>query len=383
MSEFITTYTGKHFKPTDPNPELIGIPDIAHALSLICRGNGHVKTFWSVGQHCICCAKEAAARGLSDRMVLACLLHDASECYMSDVPSPFKKTLPEYQEQEAYLLHLIYEKFLGSDLTAQEQAQLISMEAAQEAALKAANIAAENAAISATTLNEVAGTSCYKVEFTSGDYAYAYTVNAETGAIMEMSSRDKNAVDTQAQTEATAPAAASDTTPAQNSATTQSQSPATASSQTVTGTVNEETAQKIALEHAGVKATDATITKSRLDYEDRRQVYEIEWYAGGKKYDYEIAVDTGEVLSSGYDEKTAGWSGSNSNNVTASEADAKQTALGRVSGATEKDIYEWQFDYDDGRPEYEGKIIYGGTEYDFTIDASNGSVVEWEAESVR
>ena len=266
---------------------------------------------------------------------------------------------------------------------AQEQAQLISMEAAQEAALKAANIAAENAAISATTLNEVAGTSCYKVEFTSGDYAYAYTVNAETGAIMEMSSREKNAVDTQAQTEATAPAAASDTTPAQNSATTQSQSPATASSQTVTGTVNEETAQKIALEHAGVKATDATITKSRLDYEDRRQVYEIEWYAGGKKYDYEIAVDTGEVLSSGYDEKTAGWSGSNSNNVTASEADAKQTALGRVSGATEKDIYEWQFDYDDGRPEYEGKIIYGGTEYDFTIDASNGSVVEWEAESVR
>ena len=254
---------------------------------------------------------------------------------------------------------------------------------AQKVALKAANIAAEDAAISATTLNEVAGTSCYKVEFTSGDYAYAYTVNAETGAVMEMSSREKNAVDTQAQTEATAPAAASDTTPAQNSATTQSQSPATASSQTVTGTVNEETAQKIALEHAGVKATDATITKSRLDYEDRRQVYEIEWYAGGKKYDYEIAVDTGEVLSSGYDEKTAGWSGSNSNNVTASEADAKQTALGRVSGATEKDIYEWQFDYDDGRPEYEGKIIYGGTEYDFTIDASNGSVVEWEAESVR
>ena len=92
------------------------------------------------------------------------------------------------------------------------QAQLISMEAAQEVALKAANIAAEDAAISATTLNEVAGTSCYKVEFTSGDYAYAYTVNAETGAVMEMSSREKNAVDTQAQTEATVSAADSATT---------------------------------------------------------------------------------------------------------------------------------------------------------------------------
>ena len=253
------------------------------------------------------------------------------------------------------------------------QEQLISMEAAQEVALKAANIAAEDAAISATTLNEVAGTSCYKVEFTSGDYAYAYTVNAETGAVMEMSSREKNAVDTQAQTEATVSAA--------DSATTQSSAAATA--QTVTGTVDEEMAQKIALEHAGVKATDATITKSKLDYEGRRQVYEIEWYAGGKKYDYEIAVDTGEILSSGYDEKTSGWSVSNSSNVTVSEADAKQTALGRVSGATEKDIYEWEFDYDDGRPEYEGKIIYGGTEYDFTIDASSGAVIEWEAESVR
>lgn len=253
------------------------------------------------------------------------------------------------------------------------QAQLISMEAAQEVALKAANIAAEDAAISATTLNEVAGTSCYKVEFTSGDYAYAYTVNAETGAVMEMSSREKNAVDTQAQTEATVPAA--------DSATTQSSAAATA--QTVTGTVDEEMAQKIALEHAGVKATDATITKSKLDYEGRRQVYEIEWYAGGKKYDYEIAVDTGKILSSAYDEKTSGWSVSNSSNVTVSEADAKQTALGRVSGATQKDICEWKFDYDDGRPEYEGKIIYGGTEYDFTIDASSGAVIEWEAESVR
>lgn len=253
------------------------------------------------------------------------------------------------------------------------QEQLISMEAAQEVALKAANIAAEDAAISATTLNEAAGTSCYKVEFTSGDYAYAYTVNAETGAVMEMSSREKNAVDTQAQTEATVPTA--------DSATTQSSAVATA--QTVTGTVDEEMAQKIALEHAGVKATDATITKSKLDYEGRRQVYEIEWYADGKKYDYEIAVDTGEILSSAYDEKTSGLSVSNSSNVTVSEADAKQTALGRVSGATEKDIYEWKFDYDDGRPEYEGKIIYGGTEYDFTIDASSGAVIEWEAESVR
>ncbi len=120
MSEYITTYTGNHINPTNPNPALIRIEDIAHALSLLCRGNGHVKTFWSVGQHCICCAKEAMARGATARVVLACLLHDASECYMSDVPTPFKKKLPEYEMQEDRLLRMIFEKFLGSDLTKEE-----------------------------------------------------------------------------------------------------------------------------------------------------------------------------------------------------------------------------------------------------------------------
>ena len=261
---------------------------------------------------------------------------------------------------------------------------MIPMEDAQEAALKAADIEAADADISATTLSEVAGVACYKVEFTSGEYAYAYTINAQTGAVMEMSSQEQNAQASGTQTEvadSTVPATAQ--TSGSASAQAQTSAAAPAQNATGTGTVDEAAAQKIALEHAGVKAADATITKSKLDYEGRRQVYEIEWYAGGKKYDYEIAVDTGEILSSAYDEKTSGWSVSNSSNVTVSEADAKQTALGRVSGATQKDIYEWKFDYDDGRPEYEGKIIYGGTEYDFTIDASSGAVIEWEAESVR
>ena len=124
MSEYITTYTGKHFKPTEPDPELFDIADIAHALSLICRGNGHVKTFWSVGEHCICCAKEATARGLSDRVVLACLLHDASECYMSDVPRPLKQNMKDYKHQESSLLDVIYRKFLGEALTEEEEKQI-------------------------------------------------------------------------------------------------------------------------------------------------------------------------------------------------------------------------------------------------------------------
>lgn len=190
---------------------------------------------------------------------------------------------------------------------------------------------------------------------------------------MEMSSQEQNVQASGMQTEAAdSPAAV----PAQA----QTSAPTTAQTVTGIGTVDEAAAQKIALEHAGVKAADATITKSKLDYEDGRQVYDIEWYAGSAKYDYEIAVDTGEIISSGYEGKTAG---ADSNNVTVSEAAAKKTALDRVSGATDKDIYEWKLDYDDGRPEYEGKIIYGGTEYEFTIDAATGSVMEWDAEKVR
>lgn len=249
---------------------------------------------------------------------------------------------------------------------AADQAAKISMEQAQTAALDAANVEAADADVSSATLSEVAGVTCYKVEFTSGDYTYAYSINAENGEVLEASYRDKNAAPVDStQTDTTASGVT--TTPTQTAPNTN----------TSTGAVDAAKAQEIALTHAGIKAADATITKSRLDYEDGRQVYEIEWYANGAKYDYEIAVATGEIVNSGYEAKTVVGT---VNNATVSEATAKQTALARVSGATEKDIYEWKLDYDDGRPEYEGKIIYGGTEYEFTIDATSGTVTEWDAE---
>ena len=59
---YITTVSGIHFYPLDPNPNDIDIKDIAHSLSLICRANGHFKYFYSVAQHCIACAREAIER---------------------------------------------------------------------------------------------------------------------------------------------------------------------------------------------------------------------------------------------------------------------------------------------------------------------------------
>lgn len=256
---------------------------------------------------------------------------------------------------------------------------LISMDQAQTAALDAANIDAANADISSATLSEIAGITCYKVAFTSGDYAYSYSINAESGEVLEMSSWEQTVAtiipDSGTQADAATSTAGTATTP--NAATPAQSSPNT---NTSTGAVSEAKAQEIALAHAGVKPADATITKSKLDYDDGRQIYEIEWYANGAKYDYEIDVATGEIIDSSYEAKTVVGTG---NSATVSEATAKQTALARVSGATEKDIYEWKLDYDDGRPEYEGKIIYGGTEYEFTIDATTGTITEWDTEAVR
>ncbi len=111
---YILTYKKIEFYPLEPRVEDIDIEDIAHALSLLCRANGHFKHFYSVGQHSINCAMEAIARGYSDRVVLGCLIHDASEAYLADITRPVKKHLQKYLEIEDKLQGHIFEKWLPS-----------------------------------------------------------------------------------------------------------------------------------------------------------------------------------------------------------------------------------------------------------------------------
>ena len=82
---YILTYKKIEFYPLNPKIEDIDIEDIAHALSLLCRANGHFKHFYSVGLHSINCASEAISRGYSQNVVLGCLLHDGSEAYLADI----------------------------------------------------------------------------------------------------------------------------------------------------------------------------------------------------------------------------------------------------------------------------------------------------------
>ena len=116
------------FDPLLPDPALIDIRDIAHSLSMLCRANGHFQSFYSVGQHCINCCNEAAARGYSRRVQLACLLHDGSEAYLSDVTRPVKQELPQYKLIEEPLQNTIWLKYLGTPLTEEENRQVFQID---------------------------------------------------------------------------------------------------------------------------------------------------------------------------------------------------------------------------------------------------------------
>jgi 5'-deoxynucleotidase YfbR-like HD superfamily hydrolase len=118
--DFIITFSKQKFSPLRARAEEIDIIDIAHALSLMCRANGHIKHFYSVAQHCLNCSREAEARGLSEEIQLACLLHDASEAYISDITRPVKRSLPQYLEFEEILQNQIFDRFCLAHLAEED-----------------------------------------------------------------------------------------------------------------------------------------------------------------------------------------------------------------------------------------------------------------------
>lgn len=87
------------------------IEDIAHALSQVCRFTGHCKFFYSVAQHSIHTATILRDMGLSRKVQLRGLLHDASESYLCDIAAPVKPYLDGYREQEDVLQGSIYTKY--------------------------------------------------------------------------------------------------------------------------------------------------------------------------------------------------------------------------------------------------------------------------------
>lgn len=143
--------------------------------------------------------------------------------------------------------------------------------------------------------------------------------------------------------------------------------------------IGEAKAKEIALSHAGLSAGKATFLELKLDREDGRMVYEVEFYSGNKEYDYEIDAVTGTIVGYDYDIEnytipSSGNSGTSSGNYITREK-AQQLAQAKAPNAT---LVKLEFDFDDGRAVYEGELREGRTEYDFEIDAATGNFIKWE-----
>lgn len=119
-NSWMQTFTGKNFNIFDPQEGSVCIEDIAHALSMRCRFNGHCKRFYSVAEHSILMSRayKIATHSAIMREVTECnrrglLLHDITEAYLPDVVRPIKRHLQiwtpwgieSFKEFETGLLH--------------------------------------------------------------------------------------------------------------------------------------------------------------------------------------------------------------------------------------------------------------------------------------
>lgn len=104
--DWMQTYTGKQFWPIDPSPDDVCVDDIAHALSMMCRYNGHCKWFYSVAEHSV-----YVSRHVPKEFALWGLLHDAPEAYVADIVKPAKRFISGYADVEKRIMRAVCEKF--------------------------------------------------------------------------------------------------------------------------------------------------------------------------------------------------------------------------------------------------------------------------------
>ena len=271
------------------------------------------------------------------------------------------------------------------------QAAYVDMEEAKAAALGAAQVETADATFTKVELERDDGAVYYEVDFTdAAGQRYEYAVDALTGTVIAGTGG------TGTQT------AAQGNTAAQGSGTTAQGGTAAAN-----GQIGEDEAKRIALEDAGITEITSdelneignrgesvegyTISVSvQFAYDVGVPVYDVEFTdipgTNGTvtEYDYEIDAATGAIRSMDHDAErvsyTAGTIYSGSANCK-TEAEIRAIALAKVPGATDSDI-SLHLDEDDGRLQYEGRIIYQNMKYEFEIDAYSGAIRDWDAESV-
>ena len=261
-------------------------------------------------------------------------------------------------------------------------ADYIGIDAAKEAALSDAGVSADGAEFSTAGLDSRNGVFYYAVDFTENGVNYEYDIAALTGVVIERAKAPAAGGPGGAGAET---AAASETAPPAGEAAAQvpaSTSPAGSQETGSGGPITEAEARAIALSQAGLTEADVRFIESKKDRHDGQSVFEVEFDAlTGEEYSYDIREADGAIVSYDYD-SDRNPSVNSSGSGMLSEDQIRETVLSRVPGASAADVRLW-LDEDDDRYQYEGQLIWDGMEYEFKIDAYSGSVLEWEADTLR
>lgn len=140
--------------------------------------------------------------------------------------------------------------------------------------------------------------------------------------------------------------------------------------------VDSNTALSIALADAGFAEKEVSRTKVKRDYDDGLLKYEVEFRTNDNEYEYEIG-ENGLILSSSYEVR--GRVQSNRNKTLLQLEEAEKLIQQVVPGSTLEEI-RIKRDFDDGIYTYEGSIYSGEYEYEVTLDAATGKVLEYSKE---
>jgi len=104
----ICTASGQTIDISNIVNETLRIEDLAHAMSRICRFNGHVLDFYCVAAHSVHVSEYLKFKGHSPYIQLIGLLHDMAEGIIGDIISPIKDLVPGIKELENIVLDRAY-----------------------------------------------------------------------------------------------------------------------------------------------------------------------------------------------------------------------------------------------------------------------------------
>lgn len=277
----------------------------------------------------------------------------------------------------------------STGLAGNTQSTDIGESAAKEIAFTDAGISAEQVQYLWSKMDYDDGKAVYDVEFVVNGVEYDYEIDAVSGTILSVDQEADNyrAANQTAGTQAasqTSGNAASQKTTAQSNSTAQTANQGSTAQQN--NYIGEQAAQDAALAHAGVSAQNVSFVRTKLDWDNGRWQYEVEFYDQGTEYDYSIDAVTGEVLGYDYD---AEYYTANNNTAAMQTApgaqisaeDAKAIALAHAGvSAQDAQRMEMGFDNEHGRSVYEFEWHVGWTEYSCDVDANTGEVVGYSSE---